>query len=95
MGPFSIGIIGEKVPLIPKILVIHRVFQVFAVRILYTTWVICETTWLDAEFNSASNRTIFPRCLWAKKAMRVQKTGLSRFSEVFTVRIHRSSWIIC
>src|SRR5437870_5537424 len=81
---FSVGVIGQKVPLPPKILVSLRVSKYFLSEFATLLGLFLKPLRLGAEFNSASNGAIFTRGYRTKSATCAQNTGFPRgFSRYF------------
>jgi hypothetical protein len=72
---FSVGVIGQKVPLPPKVLVSLGVSKYFLSGFAILLGLFLKPLELDAELNSASNGAIFTRDHWAKSVTCAQNTG--------------------
>jgi hypothetical protein len=78
---FLVGVIRQKVPLPPKVLVSLWVFKYFLSGFAILLGLFLKRLGLCAELNSTSNGAIFTRGHWAKSVTCAQNTGCPwRFS---------------
>jgi hypothetical protein len=93
---FSVGIIGQKVSLPPKILVFLEFSRYLLSEFAIVVGLFLKSLGLSAEFNSTSNGVIFSRGHRTKSATCAQNTGFPAEGvfKIFAVRIRYTTWVI-
>ncbi len=92
---FSVGVIEQKVPLPPKVLVSLGVSKYFLSGFATLLGLFLDQLGLGAEFHSASNAAILTRDDRTKSATCAENTGFpGECFKLFPVRIRYTTWVI-